>query len=134
MKKLLLKSMMISFIILLSASCFAEEYSYVYNYTYDINTKQTYDIFGWKRKLIVKFSTDKSKAYVKEPKEKEFTSPYYYAGLKGNYFVYQRTDYRSDGVPYFPTISFTRDYNTMSEDFGDHTAFNTLNVYIRTNK
>lgn len=122
--------MMILIAMLLSSNSVAEEYMYVYDYTYDVNTKQIYDIFGWKRKLVVKFSVDKSKVYVKEPKEKEFKSIYNYAGLRANYWVYQRTDYRSDGMPYFPTIAFTRDYKTMSEDFGDHTAFNTLNMYV----
>lgn len=134
MKKNLLKGGLIILALLLSANCFAEEYLYEYDYTYDVNTQQISDIFGSKKKVVVVFSADKSMVYVKGPKEKELKSPYYYKGGRGNYFVYQRTDYRSDGVPYFPTIAFSRDYKTMSDDFGDHTAFNTLDVYNLVSK
>lgn len=133
MRKLLVRSMFMISFMLLSMNCIAASVSYyVYDYTYDVNTKQIYDVFGWKREIVVKFSDDGSKVYVKESKSEKDTHPYYFSGVINNYRVYQMpTQYRSDGVPYFPTISFTLDYRIMTEDLGDHTSFNTLNVYNR---
>ena len=133
MRKLLIRSIFMISFMLLSVNCITANISYyVYDYTYDVNTKQIYDVFGWKRRLVVKFSEDGSKVYVKESKSEKDTHPYYFSGVINNYRVYRMpTQYRSDGVPYFPTISFTLDYRIMTEDMGDHTSFNTLNVYNR---
>ena len=130
MKNLLLKSAMMAFALFLSVNCFAESpMLYVYDYTYDVRTKESYDVYGYKDQLIILFSDDNSRVYSKSPKSKEYGHPYYYIGRQNGWIVYQRKDFRADGIPYYPTLAFSENYKVMTFDFGDHTAFNTRNYY-----
>ena len=130
MKKLLQKCIMIALASFVFINCYAEEpMCYVYNHSVDVPTQRVYDVFGYKRKMYMEFSSDYSKVYIVDQKTHTRSNPYFYKGVQGGWMAYQRKEFRGDGIPYYPTFFFSQDFRTMSEDLGDHLSFNTRNVY-----
>ncbi len=131
MKKLSQKIILIAFASIVFISCYAEEpMCYVYDHTVDVPTQRVYDVFGYKRQKFIEFAPDLSKVYIVDKKTHTYSNPFFYMGVQGNWIVYQRKDFRSDGIPYYPTFFFSKDFRTMLEDLGDHLSFNnTRDVY-----
>ena len=102
---------------------------YVYDYTVDVPTQRVYDAYGYSNEVVILFSDDDSMVYMTSPNSRDYGHPYYYAGQQNGWIVYQRRDFRSDGIPYYPTIAFSENFRIMTFDFGDHLSLNTRNYY-----
>lgn len=130
MKNVYPKGIALAICLWLSICCFAEApMLYVYDYSYDVSKDRSVDIYGWKKEVSVQFSDDNGEVYFKDKGSKSYSGPYFFVSRQNDQWVYQRKEYRSDGVPYYPTLTFMDNFRTMTFDFGDHTAFITLDVY-----